>query len=63
MHEQKTDQPGKSPPASDRELEAQPGNADTAAPRSKIVNPGEGNPQTNADGSPANNGEDMKRGF
>jgi hypothetical protein len=63
MQQQNMDKPGKGAGRNDRQNQAEPGNVNLAAPQSKIVNPGGGDPQTNADGAPANGGTDMKRGF
>lgn len=61
--QQNMDKPGKSAGRNDRQNQAKPGNVNLAATQSKVVNPGAGDPQANADGSPANGGTDMKRGF
>lgn len=63
MQQQDMDKPGKSAGRNDVQNQAKPGNVDLAAPQSKVVNPGAGDPQANADGAPANGGVDMKRGF
>jgi hypothetical protein len=57
------EKPGKSADRNDRQHQGETGTADLAAPESKTVRPGAGDPQTNADGSPANGGIDPKRGF
>ncbi|MES2442754.1 MAG: hypothetical protein V4574_07975 [Pseudomonadota bacterium] len=63
MNEQNMDKPGKGAGRNDRQLQGETGTADAAAPQSKVVRPGSGDPQTRADGSPANGGIDPKRGF
>jgi hypothetical protein len=63
MQQPDMEKPGKSAGRDDRQHQGETGNADLAAPQSKTVRPGAGDPQTNADNSPANGGTDMKRGF
>jgi hypothetical protein len=63
MQEQNKDQPGKTAGQQDRQRQGETAPVDPAAPTSKNTPAGGGDPQTNADQSPANGGIDPKRGF